>query len=114
MKLEWEESVPSGEDFPARTGTFSRSMRMASGRFEPVIPCTNPRCRGGGFEVEFLVESMLSERLEERTGYLVCVGWEGEQGSRKEGTPCTKAIGYRVRLSYRGRRGRIGEKAATG
>ncbi len=67
-----------------------------------MLNCPNPRCRGGGFEVEFVVESMISERLEEKAGLLVCIGWEGQQGSRTERTPCTAAIRYRIRLSYRG------------
>ena len=66
------------------------------------IRCPKPRCRGGGFEVANLLESMLSERLEAKTGLLVCTGWGRTMGNDMEGSPCTKAIRYRIRLSYGG------------
>ncbi len=113
MILEWEEYPPSGESSPPVTDVFPHSMRGAGGRFEGVLACPNPLCRGGGFEVDFLVESMISERLQERTGLLVCIGWEREQGSRMERTPCTSAIRYRFRLTYRGPVGRATQKGAN-
>jgi hypothetical protein len=67
-----------------------------------MLACPNPRCRGGGFELEFTVESMVRERLTERVGLMVCVGWERAEGRRKGEAPCTKAISYRIRLRYRG------------
>ena len=110
--LEWEECLPSGEILPQGTGPFPHSMRAAGGRFEPLLACQNPRCQGGGFEVEFLVESMMSGRQEERTGLMVCMGVEQGQGSRKDRTPCTAAIRYRIRLSYREPVGRATQEAA--
>ncbi len=101
VTLEWGEYLTSGEASPAGMDTFPHSSRAADGTFEPVLACPNPRCRGGGFEVEFLVESMISERLEEKTGLLVCIGWQRQQRSTTERTPCTAAIRYRIRLSYR-------------
>ena len=112
--LEWEEYLASGESSLPMTDVFPHSMRGAGGRFEGVLACPNPLCRGGGFEIEFLVESMISERLKERTGLLVCIGWERERGSAMERTPCTTAIGYRVRLTYRGPVGRVTQKEANG
>ena len=112
VMLEWEECLPSGEILPQATGPFPHSMRAATGKFAPEFACQNPRCQGGGFEVEFLVDSMVSGRQEERIGVLVCMGWEQEQGSRKDSTPCTAAIRYRIRLSYRELAGRATQKAA--
>ncbi len=114
MILEWEEYVPSGRSSPAGMGAFPHSMRTAAGRLEPVLTCSNPRCRDGGFEVEFLMESMISDRLEERMGLLVCIGWEHEQGSRVKRSPCTAAIRYRIRLTYRGSAGQATQKDANG
>ncbi len=99
--LEWGEYLASGDASPGGVDTFSHSARAADGTFEPVLGCPNPLCRGGGFEIEFLMESMVSERLEEKSGLLVCVGWERQHGSKTERTPCTAAIRYRIRLSYR-------------
>ena len=99
--LEWEECLPVGGSSSTGTGILQHSMRVAGGRIEPLLPCPNPRCRDGGFEVECVVESIMSERLEERAGLLVCTGWEGERSTWKERTPCTTAIRYRIRLRYR-------------
>lgn len=100
LLFEWEDLLPSGGDTPVVTGAFPYSVRPAGGRVEAVLACPNPRCREGGFEVGFLIESMIDEGVEERTGVLVCIGWEGKQGNRR-GSPCTWAISYRVRLSYK-------------
>ena len=100
--FEWGAHSTGGETSPGGMDDFPHSMRAADGTFEPVLGCPNPRCRGGGFEVEFLIETMISERLEEKIGLLVCIGWEQQQGSRTERTPCTAAIRYRIRLTYRG------------
>ena len=91
LRIEWEECLPSEEASRAVTGALAHSIREADGKVDPILTCPNPRCRGGGFEVGFLVESMTSERIEERTGVLVCVGWEGTAGCR-EALPCTRAI----------------------
>ena len=100
--IEWEEWLPFGERSPAATGASPRSIRTAGGRVERMLSYPNPRCRGGGFELTFLVESMANERVAERTGVLVCVGWERNTGSSREESPCTTAIRYRIRLSYAG------------
>jgi hypothetical protein len=99
--FEWGVSSAGRGTSPGGMDVFPHSMRAADGTFEAVLGCPNPRCRGGGFEVEFLVESMISERLKEKIGLLVCIGWERQQGSRTERTPCMAAIRYRVRLCYR-------------
>lgn len=99
--LEWEEHLPLGENASTSSGSITHSVRAADGTFEEMLPCPNACCRGGGFEIEHLLESMLGERLEEKTGLLVCGGWE-PMGSRLEGSPCTQAIRYRIRLRYRG------------
>ena len=114
VSLEWEEYPSFGESASSETGTFPHSMRTAGEKFEAILACPNPRCQDGGFEVGFLVESMISDRLNERIGLLVCIGWEREQGSKTARTPCTAAIRYRVRLSYRGPVGRVPRKDMNG
>lgn len=79
-----------------------REMRHTAGSWRPVIPCDNPACRGGGFDVGSLVEGMLSFREEEKAGLLVCSGWEGEASPDPEaGIPCVRSIRYRLLLTYR-------------
>ncbi len=101
--LEWGEYLPSGEESTVGTSAFPHSVRAASGGLDMILGCPNEHCRDGGFEVGFVLESMVRERLEERGGVLVCVGWERRAASRMGRTPCTAAIRYRFRLSYRER-----------
>ena len=101
VTVQWEEYRRSGEGPPAKSGTFSHVMRAAGGTFEPILPCSNPDCRGGGFEILEAVESMLSDRLEDNAGLLVCIGWERTKGKQTEQSPCTRVISYRITLTYR-------------
>jgi hypothetical protein len=110
--VEWE-ALASGEAHPPVSGPFGRSVRLPGSGVEPVLPCPNPRCQDGGFEVAFVVESMISERAEERTGVLVCIGWEGGTGARGW-IPCTGAIGYRIRLAYAKAGSRLGGAQSNG
>lgn len=66
-----------------------------------MLPCSNPGCRGGGFEIREVVESMVSDRQAEKAGLLVCIGWERTKGKQIEPSPCTRVISYRIRLTYR-------------
>jgi hypothetical protein len=99
--VEWEEYRHSGDELPAQSGAFSHSMRAAGGAFEPMLPCSNPGCQGGGFEILEAVEWMVGNRCKEKIGLLVCVGWERTKGRQTEQSPCTRVIGYRIRLTYR-------------
>ena len=114
VSLEWEECLSFGESPASETGTFPHSVRTVGEKFEAMLACPNPRCHDGGLEVGFLVESMISDRRNERIGLLVCIGWERQQGSKVARTPCTAAIRYRIRLRYRGPVGRVPRKDMNG
>lgn len=103
VTVEWEESRRAGERPQAECGVFSHVVQAAGRTFEPMLPCSNPGCQGGGFEILEVVESMVSDRLEDKAGLLVCIGWEHTKGSRTEQSPCTRVINYRIRLTYRKR-----------
>ena len=79
-----------------------QEMRHAAGSWQPLIPCENPACRGGGFDLTSVMEGMLSFRETEKAGILVCSGWEGDEpAGAGAGTPCVRTIRYRLRLAYR-------------
>jgi hypothetical protein len=101
LLIEWGDYVPPGEDVPATDGPYTHSLLGSGGKVEGLVACPNPLCRGGGFEVAFLVDTMISERADERMGVLVCVGWEEGEGGTGKRSPCTRAIRYRIRLTYR-------------
>jgi hypothetical protein len=99
--IEWEDHVSARGDAPGTDGAYSHSLRGSGGKMEGLVPCPNPRCRSGGFEVGFLVDLMVSERADERIGVLVCIGWEQGDDDTGKREPCTRAIRYRIRLIYR-------------
>ncbi len=79
-----------------------QEMRHAAGTWQPPIPCDNPACRGGGFDLASVVERMVSFRRTEKAGILVCSGWEGDAAPEAgEGTPCVRIVRYRLMLAYR-------------
>ncbi|KAB2959071.1 MAG: hypothetical protein F9K13_11455 [Candidatus Methylomirabilis oxygeniifera] len=99
--VEWDECRPSGEGPPTEGGAFSHSMQAAGGAFEPLLPCSNLDCQDGGFEILEALEWMISNRRTEKTGLLVCIGWERTKGRQTEPSPCTRAISYQIKLIYR-------------
>ena len=79
-----------------------QEMRHAAGSWRSFIPCDNPACRGGGFDLTSVMEGMLSFRETDKAGILVCSGWEGaEPPESGGGIPCVRGIRYRLMLVYR-------------
>jgi hypothetical protein len=101
LSIEWGEYVPRPDDPAPENGALPHSLRASGGTVDRLLACPNPLCRGGGFEIGFLVDSMIRERVEERIGVLVCIGWEADDAGSTERSPCTRAIRYRVRLGYK-------------
>ena len=101
VAVEWDEYHRFGEGPPVQRGAFSHSIRATAEGFAPIPPCSNPGCQGGGFEILEVVESMLSDRLEDKAGLLVCIGWERTKSRQTEPSPCTQVIDYQIRVTYR-------------
>lgn len=101
VAVEWEEYRRLGEGLPVERDAFSHSIRTTAGGFEPILPCSNPGCQGGGFEILEVVESMVSNRRQEKAGLLVCIGWKRTKGRQTAPSLCTQVIDYRIRLTYR-------------
>jgi len=90
-EVEWQKLDVEG--LPV-TGEVKR-MHYKAGVFQGVIPCDNPSCHGGGFEIERVMDRMFQSRETERAGILVCPGWEGGE------KPCVGSISYRIKLVYK-------------
>ncbi|MBI3988812.1 MAG: hypothetical protein HY347_04260 [candidate division NC10 bacterium] len=90
-EVEWQGLDVEG---PPLTGEVKR-MRYKAGIFLGVIPCDNPSCQGGGFEVERVMDRMFRTGDAERAGIIVCPGWEGDE------KPCVRSISYRIKLVYK-------------
>lgn len=96
--VEWEEL--SGPDEQPRNRN-RRKMGFRRGNFNRgLISCGNDRCWEGGYQVDRLIEEMLSLDENERQGTLYCSGRELGEESRRA-SRCRHRIAYRVVLSKR-------------
>ncbi len=101
VTVEWNAYHRPGEGLSPEGGAFSHAVQASTGEVEPLLPCSHPGCQGGGFEILEAVESMVSDRLEDKAGLLVCIGWERTKDGQTEQSPCTQVISYRITLTYR-------------
>lgn len=63
------------EEGEGASGTTGRAAAAAE-TLEGLIPCSNPACRSGGFEVDLLFHEMIQAGQAEREGVLACPGTE--------------------------------------
>ena len=68
-------TVEYREEGKGATGTTARAA-AADETLEGLIPCSNPACRAGGFEVDLLLHEMIRAGQAEREGVLACPGTE--------------------------------------
>jgi len=70
--------------------------------FVSIIDCRNPRCYGGGLDLDRLIRGRVVEA--NRTEYedvISCKGYEGSpKGRRKEG-PCETRFKLKIRVKYK-------------
>jgi hypothetical protein len=84
------------------TGAELRRTGFKRGNFtQGVIPCSNPACHEGGYELDRLVAAMLREEQMEREGRLLCSGREISEETRRGPTRCPNRIEYRATLALR-------------
>jgi hypothetical protein len=66
-----------------------------------VVPCMNPRCRRGGYEVDESVYEVVREKSTEKVFTRNCPGDEGSPKGRKRGDHCRNVLHYRLRIKYK-------------
>ena len=64
-------------------------------------PCSNTRCNGGGFEIDFNVNEMVRLEQTKREFHESCPGDEGSPKGRRIGPPCLNTLYYRITLKYK-------------
>lgn len=74
-----------------RRGNFTQGM----------LPCSNPVCHEGGYQVDRLIASMLQLDELEREGMMLCTGREIAEEARRGPVRCPYRIDYKVTLSTR-------------
>jgi hypothetical protein len=74
-----------------KRGNFTQGM----------LPCSNPACHEGGYEIDKLVASILRVGETEREGMMLCAGREIAEESRRGPVRCPHRIMYQATLSMR-------------
>lgn len=100
--VEWEEL--NGPDDSPRSRK-SRKMGYRRGNFNRgLIPCGNDECWEGGYQIDRLIDEMLSMGETDRRGILYCSGRELPEEGRRNPGRCRHRISYHMTLSQRQRR----------
>src|SRR5919205_2913390 len=83
-------------------GLETRKTGYRRGNFtQGVLPCSNPACHEGGYQVDRLIAEMLREGEMERKGMMLCSGREVAEEARRGPVRCPYRIDYSVTLSTR-------------
>ena len=67
----------------------------------PRIPCRNSACQRGGYNLEWLVGSMIASKVESKEISMSCDGDEGTPKGRKIGRSCDMSMKGTINVSYR-------------
>jgi hypothetical protein len=57
-----------------------------------VIPCPNPRCQQGGYDLTAIIITMEHERNTKFSAHYSCNGHEGTPKGRRKGNPCMNSV----------------------
>jgi len=96
--IEWRELTGPEDERPGdlrRTG-FRRG-NFTSG----VLPCSNPDCHEGGYQIDRLVADMLHMEEKQREGTFLCSGRETGEEVRRGPVRCPHRIMFKAVLSPR-------------
>jgi hypothetical protein len=96
--IQWRERRGPEDEKPGDTRkTGYRRGNFTSG----VLPCSNPNCHEGGYEVDRLVAFMISLGEESREGVMLCSGREVGEEVKRGPVRCPHRIEYAVTLTPR-------------
>lgn len=66
-----------------------------------VIPCGNPLCQQGGFDIGAAVITLCHSRMASYTGSIPCPGHEGSPKGRIKGDPCMNQLEYTIETTFK-------------
>lgn len=93
--IEWRERRGS-ED--VRQGEKRRTSFRKGNFTQGVLPCSNPACHEGGYEIDRLIAEMIQLGESEREGMLLCSGREIGEEVRRGPIRCRYRIDYKASL----------------
>ena len=81
----------------------SDTSRFTRSTLPRVVPCANPRCCDGGYDIGPLLDDLLARDATEAHTMLPCRGTDGSPLGRDshQSTACTNSVEIELRLDYR-------------
>jgi hypothetical protein len=96
--IEWREKRGPEDERPGDL----RKTGFRRGNFtQGVVPCSNPSCHEGGYQLDRLVADMLRLDETEREGMMLCSGRETGEEVRRGPVRCPYRIEFRATLTPR-------------
>ena len=96
--IEWRERRGPADESAGET----RKTGYRRGNFtQGILPCSNPGCHEGGYQVDRLIAEMLQMGEIEREGIMLCSGREVAEEVRRGPVRCPHRMAYKVTLSLK-------------
>jgi hypothetical protein len=93
---------PSGEGFEPFRNETERLDVYNEKSIPAIINCRNPRCYGGGLNLDYLIRwAVVESKQTEYEAYKSCGGYEGSPKGRRKGDPCDTRFRVKVDVTYR-------------
>jgi hypothetical protein len=102
----FEEAFPTLEEVTVEFTEYDFLLEKRTGIWKfswdgGLMPCGNPSCRRGGYELDDPVRSMVRTQAVEKEIKLHCRGDEGSPKGRKIGRRCQHHIEAKITLKYK-------------
>ena len=80
----------------------SDTSRFTRSTLPRVVPCANPRCCDGGYDIGPLLDDLLARDAREAHATLACSGTDGSPLARDsaESPPCMNSVEIEITLDY--------------
>jgi hypothetical protein len=66
-----------------------------------VLPCANPRCQQGGYDLNAMLIMLTSSKQQGHRATWYCGGHEGTPKGRRRGLPCSNSVALDFFLSFK-------------
>ncbi|MDD5589084.1 MAG: hypothetical protein PHP92_03470 [Candidatus Nanoarchaeia archaeon] len=82
-------------------GSDNKSRKHSVKERGGLIGCSNPSCKQGGFEMDFIIHNMVRKNETTRIDSMFCAGWEGSKKLRYKHNKCMNKIDYKITIIYK-------------
>lgn len=94
--IEWRERRGPDDE---RGGEMRKTGHRRGNLTQGVLPCSNPACREGGYQIDRLIAQMLELGETQRTGVMLCSGREIAEEARRGPIRCPYRIEYSATIT---------------